>query len=252
MKRFSLCTLLLVSFNAMSGGVPVFDGVANTTSLRQWAEKLEQWKETATHYKNEIAVANDQLKTLRGIKDHIKNFNINSFVNDINSLDKLLPNYESIVNSNWNNDAMRLSEKLGIDDKCKSKSKSNAYKKIINLCKSENMNLAANYIVTDEINKQVNLITKQILTLSREVASSNEIKTTTDINNKIAIFNGQLETLDRKLSIVQQQYQMNKELIKTQREIQIRQINSAPTRESFKYFERAFKNTNKRNNSDGF
>lgn len=247
MKKLVLCGLLLVSFNATSGGIPVFDGVANSTTLQQWAEKLQQWQQTVMHYETQIGIANDQLKTLRGIKDHIKNFNINALIRDINAIDNLMPNYESIVNGNWNKDAERLAEKMGITEKCKFKQV-----ELNNLCKSENMNLATNYIVADEINKRVNFITQQIHTLSREVATSNDVKTTADINNKIMVFNEQLETLDKKLSIARQQYEMNKELITAQRQIRINELNLAPTRDSFKYFERGFRNKNKRNSPDGF
>lgn len=249
MKKIFLVVFVfsLFSSNASAGGIPVFDGVANTTDLKHWAEKLQQWQETVLHYQNQITLAKDQLDTLRGIKDHVKNFNINALLNDINAIDSLIPSYDSIVNGKWNTQSEALANKLGINDKC-----DNGVKKISNLCKSEGMNLATNYIVTNEVNKRVNKITKDIQKLSREVATSNDVKTTADVNNKIGIYNGQLETLDRKLTIAQRQYEMNKELIRVQRENEIKELNLQPTSEYFGRFQNLLKSKNSNKRSDGF
>jgi type IV secretion system protein VirB5 len=232
---FGAFVAISVSFNASAGGIPVFDGVANTTALQQWIEKLQQWQQTVTHYQKQIDVANDQLNTLKGIKGHIKNFNINALINDINAIDNLMPNYDSIVNGNWNRQAEVLSKKLGIDERCTDRDK-----KLNNICKSENMNLASNYIATEKVNQQVNVITKKIRELAIKVASSQDIKTTTDINNQIALYNGQLETLDRKLSITQKQYELNRNLIDTQREIALEMKNLQPTTDFFQQLQNEF------------
>lgn len=250
MKKIFLavCIFSLFSSNASAGGIPVFDGVANTTNLQQWIEKLQQWQQTVSHYQKQISVANDQLNTLRGIKDHVKNFNVNALLKDINTIDDLIPSYDSIVNGKWNSESEKLAKKLGINDRCDDKAK-----KISNLCKSEGMNLATNYIVTKEVNKRVNDITKEIQKLSREVATSNDVKTTADINNKIVIYNGQLETLDRKLSIAQRQYDMNQELIRVQRENEIAELNLQPTDKAFSHFQSLLKSgSSKKSSSGGF
>lgn len=232
---FGAFVAISVSFNASAGGIPVFDGVANTTALQQWVEKLQQWQQTVTHYQNQIDVANDQLNTLKGIKGNIKNFNINALINDINAIDNLMPNYDSIVNGQWNKQAEALSKKLGINERC-----SDHDKRLNNICKSENMNLASNYIATEKVNQQVNVITKKIRELAIKVASSQDIKTTTDINNQIALYNGQLETLDRKLSITQKQYELNRNLIDKQKEIAIEMKNLQPTTFFFQELQNEF------------
>lgn len=232
---FGSLVAISVSFNASAGGIPVFDGVANSTSLQQWVEKLQQWQQTVAHYRQQIDVANDQLNTLRGIKGHIKNFNINALIKDINSIDSLMPNYDSIVNGKWNTQAEALSKKLGIDKRCSKRDE-----KLNNICKSENMNLASNYIATEKVNEQVNVITKKIGELAVKVASSQDIKTTTDINNQIALYNGQLETLDRKLSIAQKQYELNRDLIDKQRKIEIKMKNLQPTTGFFQEMQNEF------------
>ncbi|MWP47019.1 hypothetical protein GQ589_06170 [Gilliamella sp. Pas-s27] len=117
-----------------------------------------------------------------------------------------MPNYDSIVNGKWNKQAEALSKKRGINERC-----CDHDKKLNNICKSENMNLASNYIATEKVNQQVNVITKKIRELANKVASSQDIKT--DINNQIALYNGQLETLDRKLSVIQKQYELHRDLI---------------------------------------
>lgn len=232
---FGSLVAISVSFNASAGGIPVFDGVANSTSLQQWVEKLQQWQQTVAHYRQQIDVANDQLNTLRGIKGHIKNFNINALIKDINSIDSLMPNYDSIVNGKWNTQAEALSKKLGIDKRCSKRDE-----KLNNICKSENMNLASNYIATEKVNEQVNVITKKIGELAVKVASSQDIKTTTDINNQISLYNGQLETLDRKLSIAQKQYELNRDLIDKQRKIEIKMKNLQPTTGFFQEMQNEF------------
>lgn len=249
-KLLLLSVVISFSFTASGGGVPTFDAVANATALQQWVEKLQQWQQTVSHYQNQINVANDQLNTVRGIRDNIKNFNLNALINNINAIDGLIPNYDSIVNGRWNGEAETLAQKLGINDKCLGKSID-----INNLCKSENMNLATNYIATEKVNSQVNEIIKQIRVLSGEVATSNDIKTTADINNKIMMYNEQLEILDKKLSIAQRQYETNQKLIDSQREIAIKNLNSAPSDASFRHFQDLLKSRNKnksKSNFDGF
>jgi type IV secretion system protein VirB5 len=252
MKKTLFSTFIAMSFfvsNVSNAGIPVFDGAANANTLQQWAEKLQQWQETVRHYEAQINVANDQLKTLKGIKGHIKNFNVDDLIKDINAIDKLMPTYDSIVNGSWNKDAEKLSKKLGIDETCKK----GVNKKLKNICKSENMNLASNYIAMEKVNQQVNAITKKIKGLARNVASSQDIKTTTDINNQIAVYNGQLEMLDRKLSITQKQYELNRNLIAKQREIAIKEKNLRPTNGMFEKFHKELTERQKSiRKSDGY
>lgn len=257
--KLCFIVFLMPIFNATGGGIPVFDGAANTASLTQWAEKLKQWVETANHYKeqvkayqNQANITTDQLNQIKGIKDNIKNFNIKTLLKDIGAIDNLIPDYNSIVENKWNPQAEQLANKLKIDQKCQVKENSNIKynEKMINICKSENLNLATNYLISENINEQVNSISKKVANLAIEVSKSDSIKETADINNKIALYNGQLETLDRKLTLVQKKYQLNEDLIAKQKEALINEINARSSNDYFTRLGNAFDKKNKAKNKN--
>jgi len=251
MKKFKLLLiggLVSVSFYAVSGGIPVFDGVANSQNLQQWAEKLKQWQQTVQQYKSELQVANDQLNTLKGVKEDIANFNLNGLIRDITALDNITPSYDSIVNGKWSSEANTIAKKLGIDARCET---SITNSKLYNLCKSESLNLASSYVTAEKVNEQVNIISKKIATLSKRSATAEDIKTSADINNQIMSYNNQLETLDRKLSLAQRQYTLNNDLIAKQKEQAIKDINSQSSTQFFNSLDSRIKNSNTSYN-DGF
>ncbi|MCX8579564.1 hypothetical protein J3U35_08935 [Gilliamella sp. B2717] len=250
MKKTKLLMLSLcfISYNALSAGVPVFDGAASIRALNEWQEKLQQWQSTNSFHNSNLTLGQEQLGTLRGIRDQVRNFNVKSLLKDINAIDKIMPDYNAIISGNFSQESNALAAKLDINGRCV-----NNIKELINLCKSENLNLAANYIAMEKVNEQINVISEKIGKLADEVAKSDDIKNSTDINNEITVFNNQLALLERKLSLTQKQYESNQELINKQREQIIDEIELRPTTPTFQFFQDELDRNNRNTVSfDGF
>ncbi|MCX8573825.1 MULTISPECIES: type IV secretion system protein [unclassified Gilliamella] len=250
MKKTKLLMLSLcfISYNALSGGVPVFDGAASIRALNEWQEKLQQWQSTNSFHNSNLTLGQAQLGTLSGVKDQVKNFNVKTLVKDISSIDKIMPNYDSIVSGKFSKESNALASKLDLNGRCV-----NNHKELVNLCKSENLNLAANYIAMEKVNEQINVISEKIGKLADEVSQSDTVKNSTDINNEITVFNNQLELLDRKLELTQKQFQSNQMLIDKQKEKIRKELNLRPSTEAFQRLENELKRKNKNIVSfDGF
>lgn len=249
MKKTKLLMLSLcfISYNALSAGVPVFDGAASIRALNEWQEKLQQWQSTNSFHNSNLTLGQEQLGTLRGIEDQVRNFNVKSLLKDINAIDKIMPDYNAIISGKFSQESNALASKLDINGRC-----GNNIKELINLCKSENLNLAANYIAMEKVNEQINVISEKIGKLADEVAQSKNIKNSTDINNQITLYNNQLALLDRKLALTQKQYESNQELINKQREQIIDEIELRPTTPTFQFFQDELDRNNRNVSFDGF
>ncbi len=191
-----LALSLLISTQAMSAGIPVFDAVQNTESMNQWIQKLQQWQETVTHYRSELDAYKQQLATATGVRD-VQAFlrEAKSLKTDIDnlrqngiSLDDLLSNQSGSYSSELNS----LYNKYKTFDTCNPSSSSKRY---LDSCKQMILNQAVAIENTSEVENKITGTLDDISDLSDRIANAQDSKESQDLANAIAAKSVQLNAL---------------------------------------------------------
>lgn len=214
-----LALSLLMSTRALSAGIPVFDAVQNTESMNQWIQKLQQWQETVTHYRNELDAYKQQLATATGVRD-VQAFlsDAKSLKNDIDnlrqngiSLDDLLSNQSGSYSTELNS----LYKKYKTFDTCNPSSSSQRY---LDSCKQMILNQAVAIENTSEVENKITGTLDDISDLSDRIANAQDSKESQDLANAIATKSVQLNALTSQWEISVKQTEQRTTLLEQQKQ----------------------------------
>lgn len=226
----AIATALMIYTTApQAAGVPVFDTVANTNNIQQWAEKLQQWQQTVVHYKDQLNAYKEQLATATGIRDVQAYLSqARSLANDIKnlksrgiSLNDLLTNtggsYASELNTLYN--------KYKAFDSCPEKA-SEAYQ---NSCKQMLLNQAVAIEDTTEIQERIDDTLSDIADLASRIQYSQDIKESQDLANVVNARSIQLNALTTQWEMSVKQTELRNQLLAEQRrKAHAEQMRNAP------------------------
>lgn len=210
---------LLISTQAMSAGIPVFDTVQNTESMNQWIQKLQQWQETVTHYRSELDAYKQQLATATGVRD-VQAFlrEAKSLKTDIDnlrqngiSLDDLLSNQSGSYSSELNS----LYNKYKTFDTCNPSSTSQRY---LDSCKQMILNQAVAIENTSEVQNKITGTLGDISDLSDRIANAQDSKESQDLANAIAAKSVQLNALTSQWEMSVKQTEQRATLLERQKQ----------------------------------
>ncbi|KYQ97032.1 type IV secretion system protein VirB5 [Serratia plymuthica] len=210
---------LLISTQAMSAGIPVFDAVQNTESMNQWIQKLQQWQETVTHYRSELDAYKQQLATATGVRD-VQAFlrEAKSLKTDIDnlrqngiSLDDLLSNQSGSYSSELNS----LYNKYKTFDTCNPSSTSQRY---LDSCKQMILNQAVAIENTSEVQNKITGTLGDISDLSDRIANAQDSKESQDLANAIAAKSVQLNALTSQWEMSVKQTEQRATLLEQQKQ----------------------------------
>lgn len=214
-----LALSLLISTQAMSAGIPVFDAVQNTESMNQWIQKLQQWQETVTHYRSELDAYKQQLATATGVRD-VQAFlrEAKSLKTDIDnlrqhgiSLDDLLSNQSGSYSSELNS----LYNKYKTFDTCNPSSSSQRY---LDSCKQMILNQAVAIENTSEVENKITGTLGDISDLSDRIANAQDSKESQDLANAIAAKSVQLNALTSQWEMSVKQAEQRSTMLTQQRQ----------------------------------
>jgi len=214
-----LALSLLMSTRVLSAGIPVFDAVQNTESMNQWIQKLQQWQETVTHYRNELDAYEQQLATATGVRD-VQAFlsDAKSLKNDIDnlrqngiSLDDLLSNQSGSYSSELNN----LYKKYKTFDTC---NPSNSSQRYLDSCKQMILNQAVAIENTSEVENKITGTLDDISDLSDRIANAQDSKESQDLANAIATKSVQLNALTSQWEMSVKQTEQRTTLLEQQKQ----------------------------------
>jgi type IV secretion system protein VirB5 len=214
-----LALSLLISTQAMSAGIPVFDAVQNTESMNQWIQKLQQWQETVTHYRSELDAYKQQLATATGVRD-VQAFlrEAKSLKTDIDnlrqngiSLDDLLSNQSGSYSSELNS----LYNKYKTFDTCNPSSSSQRY---LDSCKQMILNQAVAIENTSEVENKITGTLDDISDLSDRIANAQDSKESQDLANAIAAKSVQLNALTSQWEMSVKQAEQRATLLEQQKQ----------------------------------
>ena len=219
-RDFILALSLLISTQAMSAGIPVFDAVQNTESMNQWIQKLQQWQETVTHYRSELDAYKQQLATATGVRD-VQAFlrEAKSLKTDIDnlrqngiSLDDLLSNQSGSYSSELNS----LYNKYKTFDTCNPSSSSQRY---LDSCKQMILNQAVAIENTSEVENKITGTLDDISDLSDRIANAQDSKESQDLANAIAAKSVQLNALTSQWEMSVKQAEQRTTLLEQQKQL---------------------------------
>lgn len=214
-----LALSLLISTQAMSAGIPVFNAVQNTESMNQWIQKLQQWQETVTHYRSELDAYKQQLATATGVRD-VQAFlrEAKSLKTDIDnlrqhgiSLDDLLSNQSGSYSSELNS----LYNKYKTFDTCNPSSSSQRY---LDSCKQMILNQAVAIENTSEVENKITGTLGDISDLSDRIANAQDSKESQDLANAIAAKSVQLNALTSQWEMSVKQAEQRSTMLTQQRQ----------------------------------
>ncbi|MFE4110601.1 type IV secretion system protein [Kosakonia sp. YIM B13611] len=214
-----LALSLCLSAQAIGAGIPVFDAVGNTESIKQWTQELQQWKETVTHYKSELNAYKQQLATATGVRD-IQTFlhDAKSLKTDIEnlrksgiSLDNLLTNTNESYSSELNN----LYDKYKSFDIC---NPSNSSPRYLESCKQIVLNQAISIENTNDVQDKINSTLDDIASLSDRIASARDTKESQDLTNAVAAKSIQLNALTNQWEMSTKQAEQRTTMLAQQRQ----------------------------------
>lgn len=214
-----LALSLFISTRAMSAGIPVFDAVQHTESMNQWIQKLQQWQETVTHYRNELDAYKQQLATATGVRD-VQAFlrEAKSLKTDIDnlrqngiSLDDLLSNQSGSYSSELNS----LYNKYKTFDTCNPSSSSQRY---LDSCKQMILNQAVAIENTSEVENKITGTLGDISDLSDRIANAQDSKESQDLANAIAAKSVQLNALTGQWEMSVKQTEQRATLLEQQKQ----------------------------------
>ncbi|STR94733.1 P-type DNA transfer protein VirB5 [Hafnia alvei] len=219
-KSLAACIIstVLFSSSAISGGIPVFDGVANVTDINQWIEKVAQWEKTVVHYKDQMSAYKEQLATATGIRDVQAFMNqAKNLTNDIKnlqqrgiSLNDLLTNPGGAFTSELNG----LYDKYKVFDSCNA-SASGTY---LNSCKQMVLNQAVAVEETSDVQNKIADVLSDISQLSGRVEQSKDAKESQDLANVVAAKSVQLNALTSQWEMSVKQAELRANMLATQRQ----------------------------------
>ena len=218
-RKLILAFSLLMSTQAMSAGIPVFDAVQNTESMNQWIQKLQQWQETVTHYRSELDAYKQQLATATGVRD-VQAFlrEAKSLKTDIDnlrqhgiSLDDLLSNQSGSYSSELNS----LYNKYKTVDTCNPSSASQRY---LDSCKQMILNQAVAIENTSEVENKITGTLGDISDLSDRIANAQDSKESQDLANAIAAKSVQLNALTSQWEMSVKQAEQRTTLLEQQKQ----------------------------------
>lgn len=218
-RKLILAFSLLMSTQAMSAGIPVFDAVQNTESMNQWIQKLQQWQETVTHYRSELDAYKQQLATATGVRD-VQAFlrEAKSLKTDIDnlrqngiSLDDLLSNQSGSYSSELNS----LYNKYKTFDTCNPSSSSQRY---LDSCKQMILNQAVAIENTSEVENKITGTLGDISDLSDRIANAQDSKESQDLANAIAAKSVQLNALTSQWEMSVKQTEQRATLLEQQKQ----------------------------------
>ena len=218
-RKLILAFSLLMSTQAMSAGIPVFDAVQNTESMNQWIQKLQQWQETVTHYRSELDAYKQQLATATGVRD-VQAFlrEAKSLKTDIDnlrqngiSLDDLLSNQSGSYSSELNS----LYNKYKTFDTCNPSSSSQRY---LDSCKQMILNQAVAIENTSEVENKITGTLGDISDLSDRIANAQDSKESQDLANAIAVKSVQLNALTSQWEMSVKQTEQRATLLEQQKQ----------------------------------
>lgn len=64
-----LAGALLCPFFAGATGIPVVDVVSNMERINEWTQHMQQWENTALHYRSQLDAYKSQLATATGVRN---------------------------------------------------------------------------------------------------------------------------------------------------------------------------------------
>lgn len=218
-RHIILTFVFFISTQAISAGIPVFDGIQNTESINQWIQKLQQWQDTVTHYKSELDAYKRQLATATGIRD-IQGFlnEARSLKTDIEqlrrngiSLDDLLANQ----NGEYSAELQRLYSKYQAFDTCPPSRSSPRY---LANCKQLVLNQAVAIENTADVENRISSTLSDISDLSDRIANARDTKESQDLANAIAAKSVQLNALTSQWEMSVKQAEQRTKLLEQQKQ----------------------------------
>lgn len=221
-RNIVLALSLFISTQALSAGIPVFDAVQNTESIKQWAEKLKQWEETVTHYKSELDAYKQQLATATGLRD-IQGFlsDAKSLKTDIDnlrkngiSLDDLLTNQSG----SYSSELQSLYSKYKSFSVCSTEQEGIKSQTLTDSCKQMILNQAVAIENTAEVENKINSTLTDISDLSDRISNSQDSKESQDLANTIAVKSVQLNALTNQWEMSVKQAEQRTTLLEQQRQ----------------------------------
>lgn len=217
-RKILLALSLFISAPAISAGIPVFDAVGNIESIKQWIQKLNQWQETATHYKSEIDAYKRQLATATGIRD------IQEFLKDAKSLKVDISNLRKngvslddlLINPDgyYSTELQTLYNKYKSFETCNQSSPSKHY---LESCKQLVLNQAVMLENTNSIHARINTTLNDISGLSDRIINARDTKESQDLANAIASKSIQLNVLTSQWGMYVKQAKQRTSMLTQQR-----------------------------------
>ncbi|HHO8472803.1 type IV secretion system protein [Klebsiella pneumoniae] len=221
-RNIVLALALFISTQALSAGIPVFDAVQNTESIKQWSEKIKQWEETVTHYKSELDAYKQQLATATGLRD-IQGFlsDAKSLKTDIDnlrkngiSLDELLTNQRG----SYSPELQNLYSKYKFFSVCSTEQEGIKSQTLIDSCKQMILNQAVAIENTAEVENKITSTLTDISDLSDRISNSQDSKESQDLANTIAAKSVQLNALTNQWEMSVKQAEQRTTLLEQQRQ----------------------------------
>lgn len=199
-KKLSISIFCLFSFNTFATGIPVVDGLANSTQMAEYAKEALRYAEIINQAKKDYEMYSDQLKqakkeleTISGLRDlgALWDYVYPKF-GSLEQMVTLLENPEKILNAGFDSLSADLKAKvveLGFDKLCdayKTSGGSEYYRnKLIKNCQGGivvNMLQDASYKKKQEARAKQD---KQLKDLQEHIAKSQDPKTTAEYLNQL-------------------------------------------------------------------
>lgn len=216
-----LAGALLCPSLAGATGIPVVDVVSNLERTNEWTQHMQQWENTALHYRSQLDAYKSQLATATGIRN-VQDFftQAKSLSSDLKNLKKngislndLLTNpggsYSSTLDGLYN--------KYKMFDTCDAKATKTS-ETYANTCKKIVLNKAVAVEDTTAVQKKISSTVSDISTLAGRVEMSKDAKESQDLANAISTKSVQLNALTTQWEMSEKQSELRGQMLETQRQ----------------------------------
>lgn len=225
----ALAAALMIYSTAPQAGIPVFDTVANTRSIQEWAEKLQQWQQTVVHYKSELNAYKEQLATATGVRDVQAYLSqAKNLANDLKSLKSRGISLNDLLTGSggaYAGELNRLYSKYRVFDSCPD----NASEALLNSCKQMLLNQAVAIEDTTDIQAKIDDTLGDIADLASRIQLSQDSKESQDLANVVTSRSIQLNALTTQWEMSVKQTELRNRLLAEQRKkARAEQMRTAP------------------------
>lgn len=225
----ALAAALMIYSTALQAGIPVFDTVANTRSIQEWAEKLQQWQQTVVHYKSELNAYKEQLATATGVRDVQAYLSqAKNLANDLKSLKSRGISLNDLLTGSggaYAGELNSLYNKYKVFDSCPD----NASEALQSSCKQMLLNQAVAIEDTTDIQSKIDDTLSDIADLASRIQLSQDSKESQDLANVVTSRSIQLNALTTQWEMSVKQTELRNRMLAEQRKkAHAEQMRTAP------------------------